>query len=635
MEQYISFDVFDTLIKRSVAQPTDIFRLMENAKDSQGQLLPKGFADKRIEAERAVNREKGKPATFEEIYDKLQVEYGGQAQSWKQMELQLEMAGCRPNPACVSQFNEYLEEGHKIVLISDMYLPSSFIAAMLEKCGIRGYQKLFVSCEYGARKSDCSLFRAVIAELGIKPWQLLHIGDAKRGDFAKPLSMGIRVKFPVAKDQKKLCRVPPAVGSESALSYRTLQASIANCSRNMNEYESQGCALFGPILVGYVNWLAEQLIQDEIQDVYFLSRDGWVLMRAFNALHIPNIRAHYLYTSRRAYLVPIFWMHPEKETVISYVNPLNRRQNLRVFLSKIGLNPMEYADKSAKYGLDIEHTYDYDMFSKSETFACFYDEIKDDIIRNSKNEYIALAAYLRNQKFRGTIALADVGYTGIIQYALQEVLKQERTEVNVKGYYLGLRSTSDFLQKKIIQAKGFLFDVDRNQSIYHRLQSAILLYELQFLRQEGSLKNFQIVKGTAEPQFLESEFMVRDSGFSEAAFWGEYQKGAVSFVEYCTEAFENNLKIEPSAAIWNWMRLIRKPTLKEAAFFGDFHAEDAIVKALAHPRSLLYYLFYPRILREAFLNGCEWKVGFMKRLMKIPLPYAKIYDYLRAKYNRK
>ena len=635
MERYISFDVFDTLLKRSVAQPTDIFRLMENATDNQGLLLPKGFADRRIEAERSVNREKGKPVTIQEIYDKLQIDYGQQARNWMQMEMQIEMAGCRPNQNCVSKFYEYLEKGYKIVLISDMYLPSSFISEMLAKCGIHGYIKLYVSCEYGARKHNGSLFRTVLAELGIKPWQLYHIGDAKRGDFVIPLSMGIRVKFPVANEQKKLCHIPPFIEHKSALSYRTLQASISNCCQNMNDYEKQGCTLLGPILAGYVNWMVEQLNKDKIRDVYFLSRDGFVLMRAFNALHIPNIRAHYLYTSRRAYLVPIFWMHPDKDNIIKYVNPLKSKQKLYAFLNRIGLNPIEYAQKATKYGLDIETTYKYNHFSKSEAFAGFYEEIKEDIIRQSKNEYITLVAYLKNQKFHDTIAIADVGYTGTIQYALQEVLRQEKIGVDIKGYYLGLQSASEFLQKKIIQAKGFLYDVDRDQFIYEQLKGSALLYELQFLKQEGSLKNFQVFNGVAEPQFLKSEFMVRDSGFSEATFWNEYQNGAVSFVEYCTEAFGNNLKIDPSVAIWNWMCLVRNPTLKEATFFGDFHVENGYMNAVAYPRALSYYLFHPRMLREEFLNGNVWKIGFMKRLLRIPLPYGKIYDTLKAKYNEK
>ena len=630
MERYISFDVFDTLIKRSVAQPTDIFRLMETASDNQGQSLPKGFAGKRIEAERSVTKKKGKPATFKEIYDKLQINYGQQARNWMQLELQMEMAGCRPNPDYVSKFYEYLEKGHKIILISDMYLPSSFIAKMLEKCGIRGYMKLYVSCEYGARKIDGSLFQAVLGELGIKPWQLLHIGDARRADFAKPLSMGIHVKFPVAKNQKKLCRIPPFVEPESALSYRTLQASIANCCRDMNEYQTWGCTFLGPILVGYAYWLAERLRKDEIRDVYFFSRDGWMLMQAFNAFHIPNIRAHYLYTSRRAYLVPILWMNPDKNAVIEYINPLNRKMKLSEFLGKIGLNPINYAGKAIEYGLFVDHAYAYDVFAESKVFELFYDEIKEDVIRQSRMEYTALVSYLKCQNLPDRIAVADIGNLGSIQYAMQKVLNLGEHRVDIKGYYLGIAPSSRYLQKKRIQAEGFLYDIDKNESYNELLKRATLLYELQFLKTEGSLEKIQIIDGKAVPQFKEKEFMLQTTGFSEASFWAEYQNGAVSFAEYCFHAFGGKLKVEPSAAIWNWLRLINNPTLNEAAFFGNFHVENGYIRQVAHSQPLTYYLLHPRAIKIDYYESA-WKVGFCKRLLRIPLPYGKVYDALKGK----
>lgn len=59
----ISFDVFDTLLIRKVAEPHDVFRLVEQ------NLNQVGFARERIEAEELARKlAQGREVTFEEIY---------------------------------------------------------------------------------------------------------------------------------------------------------------------------------------------------------------------------------------------------------------------------------------------------------------------------------------------------------------------------------------------------------------------------------------------------------------------------------------------------------------------------------------------------------------------------------------
>ena len=189
---YISFDVFDTLIKRSVAMPTDLFFLIEQYCKNTGMNIPSSFAKKRREAEQRASEKKGIAVGLEDIYNELRGDYGAATDELKELELRFELDGCKPNPPCAELLHRCVEAGKIVVLISDMYLPSAFIGKMLEKCHIRGYKKLYVSCEMGARKGDGSLFRDVIKELDIHPEQLFHIGDNWKGDFLRPISIGIK-----------------------------------------------------------------------------------------------------------------------------------------------------------------------------------------------------------------------------------------------------------------------------------------------------------------------------------------------------------------------------------------------------------------------------------------------------------
>ena len=61
----VSFDLFDTLLIRPFARPTDLFRLMERFYD-----VP-GFADRRIQAERDARKMIGHGVTLEDIYDQM------------------------------------------------------------------------------------------------------------------------------------------------------------------------------------------------------------------------------------------------------------------------------------------------------------------------------------------------------------------------------------------------------------------------------------------------------------------------------------------------------------------------------------------------------------------------------------
>ena len=48
-----------------------------------------------------------------------------------------------------------IAQGKEVAIISDMYLPSEIITDILNSLGIKGYTKLYVSCDYGVSKCNC------------------------------------------------------------------------------------------------------------------------------------------------------------------------------------------------------------------------------------------------------------------------------------------------------------------------------------------------------------------------------------------------------------------------------------------------------------------------------------------------
>ena len=191
----VSFDVFDTLVFRKVKQPSEVFAIAASEDPD--------FPERRMLAEREVRQNsKKEDVTLEEIYKKLIAIYGEEkAEQLKQDELRTELETIYANPAGLRFFRYLLKKGKRIVITTDMYLPRDVIEAILQKCGYQGYERLFVSSEYGVSKRSGRLFSEVLKETGAK--KLVHIGDHIVSDFLKPRKMGIEAYLYKGKAGKK------------------------------------------------------------------------------------------------------------------------------------------------------------------------------------------------------------------------------------------------------------------------------------------------------------------------------------------------------------------------------------------------------------------------------------------------
>ncbi|MBR0257319.1 MAG: hypothetical protein IJQ58_06235 [Synergistaceae bacterium] len=144
----VSFDIFDTLIKRCVARPRDVFhRVARDFTDKTGIFIdPVKFRDDRHNAEIFAERNTAgrEETTLQEIYACLPDEYSGMTDELMTLEIQRELKCCRPDPV-MSKVYEWCRENHKrIFIISYMYLPLEVIQEILWSCGYEGYEKLYL-----------------------------------------------------------------------------------------------------------------------------------------------------------------------------------------------------------------------------------------------------------------------------------------------------------------------------------------------------------------------------------------------------------------------------------------------------------------------------------------------------------
>lgn len=614
---YISFDVFDTLIKRSVAFPEDLFDIMEILG------APSGFALKRKEMERAATESLGRHATLDEIYARMGKKY----QSIREMEIQIELDGCCPNTSCVALFHKCIAAGKTVVLLSDMYLPSEVISKMLEKCGVVGYRKLYISSEYGASKGDGMLYRKMLYDLRIVPQQIFHIGDNIWSDLLSPLRLGIRGYW-VGKQSKQLCSVTGSIANNSALMQRTMQACVRNAVEGLDAVERQGSTILGPLLYGFTSWLVNALQHDKINDVYFMSREGLIMKQAFDLLNLTNIETHYLFCSRRSFVFPLLWKCKNLKDVLFYISSGNVI-TLRSFFLMLGIDSEKYVQISVEHGIDMDHKYECNAFIVNEAICEIFEKVKSDIYISSKIEFEALVDYFRGFKLCDRIAIVDIGYHGTMQNALIDLLCEAGINIDVKGYYLGIIPNEIRFTSKHLIGEGYLFDNKHGDEISREIRGIMTsLFEAQFLATHGSVKKFIFLNGHAVPSLYDFEYKPDESmRINEKEFIKKYHRGCLIFIQYMLQTYNSYLlPIAPDIAVSPFLKLGNDPTLQEATQWGNFRFLNyGKLFYIADPKSIVTYLFHPKQFIEELCRSEVWKIGFLKRLLRVKLPYRQIY----------
>ena len=186
----VSFDIFDTLLYRTVNKPTDVFCLMEPVAEQRYGITD--FCKKRIAAEQAARcMTSAEDITLAEIYTAMQIEEDHAAELMR-YEIETEFSVLKRDREMAELLSFSIAQGKRVLIISDMYQDSAFLSGALAQAGISGYHALYVSSAEKATKTSGNLFRRVAEKERITDnGRWLHIGDNVRSDYDIPKTLGI------------------------------------------------------------------------------------------------------------------------------------------------------------------------------------------------------------------------------------------------------------------------------------------------------------------------------------------------------------------------------------------------------------------------------------------------------------
>lgn len=284
----ISFDVFDTLIFRPVA-PKDVFKILERENKVQHFALLREKAEKETR-EQFQNDLGTREITLKDIYEYIFHESGIDISKGMAHEIETELNLCFANPYMLKVYHMLLALGKRIVITTDMYLPQEIIVQILHQNGFYNFEKVYVSGELKMSKATGELFHYMKRDL--RTDNLIHIGDNPHSDLK------------MAKKHELACILYKNVNSIGN-TYRTeglspLFASAYSCT--VNAYIHNGSRIYnipyelgfiygGYYILGYVNWIHQFAVQNKIEKIIFLARDGYIYKKVYDELYhdIPSV----------------------------------------------------------------------------------------------------------------------------------------------------------------------------------------------------------------------------------------------------------------------------------------------------------------------------------------------------------
>lgn len=293
----ISFDIFDTLIFRPVALPTDVFYMMGERLD----LLD--FKNVRVWAEwdaRMKCRQKNghMEVSLQDIWKNLEEDTGLNAEEGMRLECEIEEKLCYANPYMLQVWKRLQELEKRMIIVSDMYLPRSCIERILQKAGYTGAERIYISNEYGENKAGGDLFHRVIRDFSGA--HIVHIGDNPHSDQKMAKASGLDILPYQNVNKNVLLYRPMDMSSMIGGAYRGLVSNhLYNGSEKFSIDYEYGYVYGGLFVVGYCHFIHEYYEQHYLDRLLFLARDGDILNRVYQKLY-PDDRTVYVYWSRKA-----------------------------------------------------------------------------------------------------------------------------------------------------------------------------------------------------------------------------------------------------------------------------------------------------------------------------------------------
>ncbi|MEB7781077.1 CDP-glycerol glycerophosphotransferase family protein [Mammaliicoccus fleurettii] len=470
-----TYDVFDTLFRRTTLEPKSIFyKVQLNMKNSDIS-FPKYIIEKYPEIRHQVEmdlRDVYRKTTFERDSDKLEITLyklmkrlqdticlsDKQINFLYENEIEEELRNIEPLNNKIDELFFLKENGNKILLLSDMYLPKEIVKQMLIKIDSRFESiDLYVSSEIGYQKSTGKLYEYLFFNLesyNFSEW--IHHGDNNHADGNVPRSYGIKT---IVHDMDSFIPFERYLINESPEEYKWDSYKMAakmqrfrwQClDENNMLFDNElyySFAYIGTSFVPYVHWVLKHAIKQEYKILYFISRDGYFLKKIADVLikqlKLP-IETKYIYGSRKAWRVASFINKIDDESF----TPFGMFSNITTFDDLVSSSQLtkekllEVIPNFSKYQDNPLNENDLIEIRKTLSESTEYQDI---VLKQAAEKREIVTDYLKNNiDFSNKFAFVEFWGRGYTQDTLTRLLDNTAGRKVINPFYYIRNFTPNF-----------------------------------------------------------------------------------------------------------------------------------------------------------------------------------------------
>ena len=602
--EVVSFDIFDTLLKRSVFKPEDAFVLIQKKLEAEhshqfNPLILSRFPELRAGFERQLRKElddknllldpvaiKTEEFFIQDVYKKMLNAFGldeSLCTALTEVEQEIEFSVLAARSLGKIIYDYAIAKGKRVILVSDFIHDERFVAQALTNANYSGYERLYVSSEVSLKKHSGNLFKHVLNDLNITPQQVIHIGDNSTGDFLKAIECGIyptkilSTRERVNQIFKNRAFELPVLDTSFYLRSATnlyaeeyYDALLVNGDKLVTSAKEKreafstpgefGFLAIGPVLYEFTKWVLDNALEQGCSKVLFFARDcslpyQMAVKLVASVKRYAEIEPVYLAVSRKA--LTCLNVNEPHDCFKVRIDDFSRNKSLSSLLKSRFKIEADLVGEKYYRKWSIKNL---DCLVKECTLGAIYGLVHEYLSENwddwnsaTESNKTAFEQYLKSKHLsnQDNVVAVDFGYKGSAHSVVSEFFKNEFVPLFFMTY------CGDMGNSPYPQARAFTHS---NLNVQHKRSTPLISHNLiiETIINEpiGSLTAYELVDGKYE---LVREELEGDAHLTKVR---SIHSGAMKFCDRWIDAFENlgySIKLENNSSTYFMHKFFSNP----------------------------------------------------------------------------
>ena len=334
------------------------------------------------------------------------------------------------------------------LFLSDFYMSAERLSSLLESKGInQHFGGGYSSCDLGLNKRSGRLYQALHQRHNIDPQQHFHIGDNAKSDVEVPKKLGMATQLYRHADEERKRKSCSAFLYDREALYRDIERTCREAAPSISDRRIRKCFNLGlglaPLFAGFALFIVESIQRDQVEQLYFFTREGAFFAKAYQVLRDGIDRLSASTPAPRLLEVSRIATFSASLTALS-VNEMQRLwraydpQSIKAWAQSLDL------DASVARSACQRHDIDWEMpilhpWQDARVAALLQDvDVRQALAKLVQEKKSLLLDYLGQQGVSASgqrIGVVDIGWRGTIQDNIATVMP----DAHFCGYYLGLQ----------------------------------------------------------------------------------------------------------------------------------------------------------------------------------------------------